>query len=105
MGIMRSIRSKVSGIFLYISEDFAHKRTGKLYVDCSMPMPALDTIRLLKSKRGWTWKGEFNNRHEDPSVLEVTMYDSEGTLRIIQIADNGEVKYIYPIDNIRFGVC
>jgi hypothetical protein len=105
MGIMGSILSKISGIFLYIYEDFTYKSVGKLYVDSSIPTPVLDLIRLLKNKRGWTWKGEFNNRHKDLHVMELTMYDSEGTVRIIQIADNGDVKYVYPIENVRFSAC
>lgn len=105
MRLMKLVPKRLCRVVGVVYNLMTHSSLGKLYVDSTMPAPALETIKLIKVKRGWSWKGEYNIIAQDSYSLEILMYDLEGALRIVHFNSNGDIAYTYILEDVRFCVC
>lgn len=94
----------INKVVLYLENAFADRSKTKLYIDSSLPDPVLQDVRMLRVSRGWKWRGEYHIYPKEPGKVEVILYSLEGKIRIVQINADGELKFIYPKDAIRFCV-
>jgi hypothetical protein len=94
----------LSNALSFFDYDLSCKGNSKLIVDSTLPFYVLDTIRKLKSTRGWSWNGEYEYHSKENGVLDIYMYSYDGTSRIIHINETGGSTYIYKMGTTRFWV-